>query len=408
MKRLIYLFIINSIVPSLSIGATIQYRLTVDPSNPTIVTASVNTADLGVFSLVKPRTLPSSGTAQKSDIKCTKKTYEEFKVEYGKEVQCENLSWTINFHQLGKLDTNVSKQNNLYSSNGWWVLFEWDNIPRFKNQTDIEICTNQINDKFQNVCRELASPDDPPLIMAWGNITEQKNEANVQFNLYTDNNFDVMNYQNWSQLFSQYDYLQQLLFSKGTEKKEIDLIWVGIDAKIGSMGGAAGKQAYVSNYVVENNQVSQKSFVRLHWVSGHEIFHMLTPFAYPTWISESLAHYYGFKSLRFADIKSETPIEMWEKNKNRMPHATSGLYEAHDKVVNKQDMSYYGLFYVKGAAFWYELDNELTKKGASLDSYLATLSGAEQSSGQFNSNFQVVIEKIIGKNKYDKLVSDYL
>ncbi len=413
MQKLVAIFhirwfiIILLFTPSFSYGTTVHYNLILDQSNPEIATISVDTSSIGIFTLELPRSISPASDLQRLNIECITIS-NQYTAEYGKEIQCNEITWPIRFNILDKFDTNVSKQENLYSPVGWWVLFEWDDIPRLAGHNNIEICTTHIDTESRIVCRRLPASDEPPLIMAWGNSSAQKLESNLQFNIYADNAKGIMSNSSWSQLIAQYDYLIQLFPSKETSKKEIDLIWVGIDASVGSMGGAAGSQAFISNYIVKDKEVSQKSMVRVHWVSGHEIFHMLTTYTYPTWISESLAHYYGYKSLSIAGAESETPIDAWNKNKDRMPHATIGLYEAHDMVANKNDMSYYGLFYVKGAAFWEEIDIALNKKDSSLDEYLEILSGANQTNGQFNDTFVKAIIKTLGKSKYTQLVSRYL
>ncbi len=403
-----WLVIFVLLIPSFSYGtAVVHYNIIFDPSNPKVATVSTDTSSIGTFTLEPPRTISPSGEMQLPEVECTT-TSNQYKAEYGKEIECKKISWSIHFDILRKLDTNVSKQNNLYSPVGWWVLFEWDDLPRLTGHSDIEICAAPVDAKSRIVCRRLPASDEPPLIMVWGNSSAQKIESNMRFNIYADKAQGIINNYGWSQLMAQYDYLKQLFPSKNNSNTEIDIILVGIDGSNGSMGGAAGSQAFISNYIVKDKKVSKKSLARVYWVSGHEIFHMLTPFGYPTWISESLAHYYGYKSLGIAGIESQTPIEAWNKNKDRMPHATTSLYAAHDLVVNKNDMRYYGLFYVKGAAFWEEIDIALNKKDSSLDEYLEILSGANQTNGQLNDIFVIAIIKTLGKNKFTQLVSRYL
>ena len=120
-----------------SYGATVRYGLTVDPINPEVAYESVDTSPVGPFSLERPRTVPSSGVVQAPDIECVTTTSEHHEAEYGKEMECREITCSIHFDRLGNLDSNVFNQRNLYSPDGWWVLFEWDDIPRMKGQTDI-------------------------------------------------------------------------------------------------------------------------------------------------------------------------------------------------------------------------------------------------------------------------------
>jgi len=394
-------------IPHLSYGEPVRYNLLTDPGNPQIVQASADTSAIGIFSLEQPRTVPFSNDLKAPEVQCNTGSG-RFAAEYGKEIECKEITWPIHFDRLGVSGENVSEQRNLYSPTGWWVLFEWGDIPRLKGNYDVEICAILVNAKSPDKCRALPKPDTAPLIMSWGRTSAQKIESNIQFNIYADNSQNILNDQSWSQLMSQYNYLQQLLSVGGPPNKGIDIIWVGIDADIGFLGGATGSQAFISNYAVENNQVSRNSLLRLHWVSGHEIFHMLSTYSYPLWITESLAHYYGYKSLSMAGVSYQTPVEIWESSLAKMPHASTGLYEANEMVENENDMSYYGLFYDKGAAFWQELDNELTRKETSLDEYIALLSEGDTSNAQLNRNFTIAIEKVLGNRKFAQLVSKYL
>ena len=245
----------------------------------------------------------------------------------------------------------------------------------------------------------------PPLIMAWGDRSTQNLTSSAALNVYADFDQELLDSPNWSKFMSQFSYLQGLLSSKEITPNEIDLIWVGINESIGSVGGAAGSQAFVSNYTVKDGLVSSESVSRLLWVSGHEIFHMLSPYSFPIWISESLAQYYGYKSLSHAGDVSQTPAQLLKSQVTNIPHGTSGLYEASEMVVSQNDMGYYAVFYIKGAAFWEEIDTALTIKGASLDQYISYLSGERKSDVQLNGAFVGEIEQVIGEIEFAKISS---
>ncbi|MCF6318846.1 MAG: hypothetical protein L3J83_06165 [Proteobacteria bacterium] len=395
--------------PSLVYGELIKYNLQVNPNNPQIVHVSVDTSTLGGFSLERARSLPFSNTVHSPVIQCKTKL-DSHTAEYEKAIKCKEITWSIHFNQLDTKGTDVSKQRNLYSSSGWWVLFEWGDIPRLKGYSNAEICVISSNAKYPDKCRALPTLEMPPLIMSWGQASRFEIAENIKFSIYADNIKLVLNDKSWTQLMSQYKYLQHLFSTKGARKQNIDITWIGIDASAGSMGGASGSQAFVSNYIVKNKQVSQDNLSKLHLTSGHELFHMLTTFSYPIWITESLAHYYGYKSLVVAKISHQTPVEIWQSSRIKTPHASTGLYVASEMVENQNDMSYYGLFYNKGAAFWQELDDELVKKGVSLDAYIALLSKGEGNTTgtQLNKEFTTAMKKTLGKRKFSQLISKYL
>ncbi len=398
-----YLYLAILFAPSLAYGGLVKYNLQADPYSPQTVLVSADTSTLGEFSLTQARTIPFSKAKTALEIHC-KTGSDTTKIVYGQEVECQQITWSIDFKQIPVRGTDVSEQRNLYSSAGWWLLFEWNSIPRLQGHS-VEICANPANSTATDKCRQLPDLNAAPLIMVWGQARTLKAQGDNKFSIYADTQ-RVLSNQGWSQLMAQYSYLQQLLQPKSGHKRDIDIIWVGIDESFGSMGGATGSQSFVANYLVKNNQVSQANLSKLHWISGHEIFHLLSPFLTPLWISESLAHYYGYKSLIKAGVPVQTPVEIWQSKLATAAHASTGLYAAHEMVTDKNDMSYYGLFYNKGAAFWQQLDDELKRNGSSLDSHIALLAGT--SSVKPNKNFVAAVEAVLGKKEFSQLVSKYL
>ncbi len=125
------------------------------------------------------------------------------------------------------------------------------------------------------------------------------------------------------------------------------------------------------------------------------------------WQSESLAHYFGYKSLLKAGVQPEhTPLYYADKAASG-PVATAGLYLAQQKVAEQQDYSYYALFYDKGAAFWFELDQLLQQQGKSLDQYLALLE-QQPESYQLPAGFIEAVSQIVGKPRFEQLQLRYL
>ena len=101
-----------------------------------------------------------------------------------------------------------------------------------------------------------------------------------------------------------------------------------------------------------------------------------------------------------------TPLYYAEKVASG-PHATAGLYLAQQKVAEQQDYSYYGLFYDKGAAFWFELDQLLQQQGKSLDQYLPLLE-PQPKSYQLPAGFIEAVSQSVGKQIFEQLQQRYL
>lgn len=385
---------------------SVDFNLRVDPESPNIGVFSANTSDLDRLTLLEPRAVPFSSAGNLAEINCV--TGNSTKpVSYGEAQQCDRIEWEVTFDKVDGLDVNVSEQKNLYSETGWWALFEWGVLPRIKEEMNINVCTYSSDGISKKDCRRLPGGNQAPLLLVWGKPNIEYEASGIKFRIFADSSGSALiNESTQQRLSKQFSYLSGLFPPGDTPNPPVDIAWVGIDEERNTVGGAAGESAYISNYAISENN-SEMSQERLFWVSGHETFHMISSYSYPLWIAESLAHYYGYKSLAQHGPALITPIQEWDKQKNSVPNSEAGLYEAHTKVLNN-DGSYYGLFYGKGAAFWHDLDTRLEAKGDSLDHYLSLLSNPQQGNGELSREFTTAIINIIGKQEFEQLVSKYL
>lgn len=385
---------------------SIDFNLRVDPESPNVGVFSANSSNLDRLTLLVPRTIPFSNAGNLAEIKCVNRNLTK-PISYGQEEQCDRIEWEVTFNKIDGRDVNVSEQKNLYSETGWWALFEWGVIPRIKENLNINICTYASDGISKKDCKRLPGENQAPLLWVWGKPTIEFEASERKIRIFTDSGGSALiNERTQQRLSKQFSYLSGLFPSGNISDTAINIAWVGIDEEKKAVGGAAGESAYISNYVIsENNfEVSQE---RLFWVSGHETFHMISSYSYPLWVDESLAHYYGYKSLAQHGPTLLNPIQEWEKQKNSVPNGETGLYKAHTKVL-KGESSYYGLFYDKGAAFWHDLDTHLENKGDSLDHYLSLLSSSEHKNGKLSREFTAAIINIIGKQEFEQLASKYL
>jgi len=388
---------------------SIDFNLRIDPESPHIGTFSANTSDLIELTLLEPRAIPFSDSGNAAEINCV---YDNLTtpVTYGESVQCNRLEWEVTFDNVEGHDVSVSEQKNLYSESGWWVLFEWAVIPRIQEDLKINICTYSSDNISEKVCKKLPGESQAPLLFIWGKPTIEFESPGRKFRIFTDSSgSELINQRTQQRLSKQYGYLSGLFSTiefKDIPDAVIDIAWAGIDENLKTIGGAAGESAYISNYAITDNnfELSQE---RLFWVSGHETFHMISSYSYPLWISESLAHYYGYKSFAQHSPALLNPIQEWEKQKNSNPYGKTGLYEAHANVL-KGEGNYYGLFYSKGAAFWHDLDTHLEKKDNTLDHYLSLLSSSQQENGELSKEFITAMIDIIGKQDFTHLEAKYL
>ena len=163
------------------------------------------------------------------------------------------------------------------------------------------------------------------------------------------------------------------------------VVWVGIDERRGRAGGAAGNRSFVANYLIGKPDTVRLNAARTLMVVAHEQFHQLADlFRGPLvplseWLNESLAAYYGLKTLLKAAPGAEA------------------------ESIRTQ-------FNEPGAAFWAALDDALRahSAGASdLDALLPDLLRLEARRGErLPAAFAAKLRTILGA-QFDALLAKY-
>lgn len=321
---------------------------------------------------------------------------------------CSSVIWTTRFETVAEPSFDVSDQMNIYHPSGWWLFAEWGNLLRSRShQTASQLCA--LGD-YAAACRAVPAANEPPLFMIVGEPRATAVLGGTTFRFFAGHlpdSFDV------AELYESYERQLSYLYSitaarepAAVRQRDIDVVLLGIDAVSNTMGGAAGTNAFLANVVVGDEGVSSAERVRLLWLSGHELSHMLGFGTGTLWASESLAHYYGFKSLG----EDEEAEELFD---GLIEGAGSvGLLEAHQRVTEHGDGEYYDLFYSKGAAFWREVDNLVsaaTAGGSSLDEFLPLLlNGTFGPGGELPSEFTGAVSKIVDPGALEEVISEYL
>lgn len=379
-----------------------RYQLDLS-ENPTKAQLSIQTKQLGTFQLTAARSMKSE-IFHPTELLCLRQG-KASKATLDTDLICDEVRWPVHFIELKQQNYDVSQQQNLYSEQGWWLLTEWDDLLRIKGADVAELCLKK-KDQLSD-CKNIPAMDQPPLFYLIGKSLSSIKIAEQQFDIYS--NTDVSTLLGPTQLKlqqAQFNYLMQLTAAKPSQA--ISLVWLGVSPAQRNLGGAAGLNSYLANFHSDASGISAKSQQRLWWISGHELFHMLYDKPLALWQSESLAHYFGYKSLLKAGVQPEhTPLYYAEKAASG-PVATAGLYLAQQKVAEPQDYSYYRLFYEKGAAFWYELDQLLQQQGKSLDLYLPLLHQQQPESYQLPAGFIEAVNQAVGKQRFEQLQQRYL
>ncbi len=198
-------------------------------------------------------------------------------------------------------------------------------------------------------------------------------------------------------------------------ERSLLVIWIGIDEAAGRAGGAAGSRSFVANYVFGKSENEALNVARTLAIIAHEQFHQLSDLTrgslppLPTWLNESLAHYYGLKALQKA-ASSSASHSVYKRFIDPERRVTTGLLELNRRYA-ANDRSVYPLFYEQGATFWSEVDLTIqaaTKGVSSLDQLVPNLlrSIAPLSDG-LPESFLISLRELIGV-KADELLRRYV
>lgn len=319
---------------------------------------------------------------------------------------CSEIVWVVRFNTVNYLAHNLSQQINIYHPSGWWLYSEWGSLLRLEGKDTVSTLCATVG--AEALCRDIPSSSEPPLLMPIGKPTLTSDVSGISVQLFIGNLPSDFSPKRLLRMYeSQFRYLQSVVAQRidASVPGAIDIVVLGIDGDHGSSGGAAGKNSILANLIVEDSQVSDSETVRLLWITGHEFAHMVGLGTQALWASESLAHYYGYKSVQHHHL-STTLFRAMSDGLDEI-----GLIEANRRVENGQG-EYYRLFYSKGAYFWRELDILIatkTKGHGSLDDYLPLLiKGDFGISGELPQEFVNEIQRVIGASHFSEIVKDYL
>ena len=372
-------------------SANLIYKVVKDSQNTGHI--EINTAALGKFQLQPSRMQFSASDKGMPPLLCHQGS-SSFEVACQEDIECERVSWPLVFNEIPVTGIDASLQKNYVSQAGWHLLTEWGNFPRIANQPDALVCP-----PGKEACTPLAHLNEPPSFISWGIKPGRITIGSASLKLYTLQDFPG---QTQTLLTEQLHYLSQV-FGKGITPDNWTLIWLPKEISSGSLGGAAGNQIFMANYPVKDGALVADSLPRLLRISCHESIHILSRQKNPVWVSESIAEYYAWKALKTSHTPSVSPLESYQNSKH--PLLATGLYAANHQVSDLKQMSYYALFYIKGAAFWQELDQALVRHGRSLDSYLPD---AGNDNAALPAGFTQTIVSVIGKAEWLSLEKKYL
>ncbi len=378
----------------------LTYQLEQNTERSDVVAVSVDTKKLGTFHILPARTLADSA---QPTLACVTASGSRSDIEYQTDIQCDHVDWRLPLTKIGHDGFDIADQIDSYSPDkGWRFISEFNSLPRFSKHSDepipAQVCAPN------NQCSWMPDESQPPLFMIWGLKPIELDINGKTIKVTTDTDEILKTMSDWKPaLESQLAYLISLFPNNKVEKW--DIAFFSRDKQAGSVSGAAGSDKILVNALLNNGELKDDAMPMLLKIAAHESMHLLDTTS-PMWASESLAEYYGIKSLGKTSYDFTDPQAEWNDFKKRFPFASAGLLQANDRVSKEQMYQYYPLFYVKGPAFWQLVDQSLMAKGKSLDTLLPTLTFNKD--GHLSEASISDITDVIGKQKWHELADLYL
>lgn len=380
--------------------SSLTYQLEQNTERSDVVTVSVDTKKLGTFYILPARTLADNA---QPTLACVTASGSRSNIKYQTDIQCDHVDWQLPLAKIGHDGFDIADQFDSYSPDkGWRFISEFNSLPRFSKHSDepipAQVCAPN------NQCSWMPDESQPPLFMIWGLKPIELDINGKTITVTTDTNEILKTMSDWKPaLESQLAYLISLFPNNQVEKW--DIAFFSRDKQAGSVSGAAGSDKILVNALLNNGELEDDAMPMLLKIAAHESMHLLDTTS-PMWASESLAEYYGIKSLGKTSYDFTDPQAEWNEFKKRFPFASTGLLEADDRVSKEQMYQYYPLFYVKGPAFWQLVDQSLMAKGKCLDTLLPTLTFNKD--GHLSEASISDITGVIGKQKWHELANLYL
>lgn len=252
--------------------------------------------------------------------------------------QTRRVRWKVSFAHPAPGAFDASNQLSVFfSERRWWLFSEPTSLLRVAGDSRPALVT--IRSASGPLLQAGATPNGKgawrvpsakgaPEFYAFGNIAvRERSVGNIKLRYVADDPELVAMLGLAAHHEAALGYLSKVLPPpRGIPATERSLlvVWMGIDRTHGRAGGAPGTRSFLANYVYGSGEKSPFDTAITTMVVAHEQLHQLVELAsgtkrsFPTWLYESLAHYYGLKALG----KSGLPPKAIEELRRRFidPH----------------------------------------------------------------------------------------
>ncbi len=359
-----------------------SYRVTLDPADPLRLQAQldfgasageartvfVRGADWGLNSQVREPRCPDGPLAAINEHHWT--------LPAG----CQIVSWSIELQAAEPNRVDAAQQASLYfEADGWWLLSEPTALLRLYGENQaatLPLIVDGLADNHQLVGGQrlgeqawrLPPLNSAPEFFAFGALALRSSQIGVMTITHVVDDAERFARLPLIELHGQaLAYLTRVFQvppDLAVADRHLLVIWLGIDERIGEAGGAAGSRSFVANYVDGGADGADLNAARSLLILAHEQAHQLHDLMWrggpgmPTWMGESLAHYYGLQALAHSDLPPEivaVPMGVFIDVERPIE---AGLIE-YQRRHEAGDPEAYAMFYVQGASFWSEVNRVL-------------------------------------------------
>ena len=289
---------------------------------------------------------------------------------------CQKLQWQVPLLEGG---TELAGAQQSMKSGDFMLFSEASSLARLQNTNTSEILKISIPNVKKifpsaNLRGEITLPSAnsaPFFVVVNPTVVGSDSSGSINLTYFLDNSVAVSKLPSMSSHMKGLRWLHSII--PGDTKQKFSVAWLGISEKQGGLAGAAGNGILLANYPLEGEFPFGKAM--LLYVGLHEGFHQFAmnyP-TQPTWISESLASYYGIRALEVSLPNDPATSALKERFLAGANQFHNGLLTINQHV-KEGDRSEYGAFYTKGIAFWIAVDKELKQRQEDgLDNYLIYL-----------------------------------
>lgn len=307
---------------------------------------------------------------------------------------CQKIQWQV---PLIKAGTAIASAQQSTKLGNFILLSESSSLPRLQDSSvpDIlKIAIPNVKNIYPpiNTAGELRLPSiqaAPLFVLLNPTLVGTISSGVIKLTYYLDNPASFSALPKMAAHMQGLEWLNNIF--KQSAKEDFTTAWLGITATKISLSGATGSQLLLTNYPNDGSLPFGKAM--LLYVALHEAFHQFEMHYpnQPTWISESLASYYGIRALQNALPDDPNTVALIDRFLASANHFQNGLLVINRKV-EAGDRSEYGAFYAKGIAFWMAVEKDLqqTRKD-SLDNHLIALLQAKNDSDTQLTDLQKIL-----------------